>query len=127
MIVIAGLICLALTLLMFAFLPLEIDLWKLTLLFFGFGLFSSAGGLMYTQIKELMPIAMSGTAMTGINFFTMIGAAVFLQGLGSFMQYVYPHAALGPEAFKGSFMLCSACLTAVSFLYCFTKDTGTNL
>jgi len=70
-----------------------------------------------------MPIEKAGTAMTGINFFTMVGAAVFLQGLGTLMQHLYPGAALGPEAFRAAFLLCAVCLFLVSFLYLFTKDT----
>jgi sugar phosphate permease len=65
----------------------------------------------------------AGTAMTGINFFTMIGPAVFLQGLGSLMQAVYPSAALGAPAFRSAFFLCSGCLLTVACLYLVTDDT----
>jgi fucose permease len=51
-------------------------------LFFGFGFSSSSGQIMYAHIKERMPLKNAGTAMTGINFFTMIGVAFFLHGLG---------------------------------------------
>ena len=84
------------------------------------------GALMYIQIKELMPIEMAGTAMTDINFFTMIGSAVFLQGLGSLMQYLYPETSRGPEAFRVAFFLCAICLVVLSFLYLFTQDTKRN-
>jgi len=125
-IIIFGLAGFGCTLSIFAYLQPGTNLLVLALLFFSFGLFSSAGGLMYTHIKERMPIEMAGTAMTGINFFTMIGAAVFLQGLGNFMQHVYPQATLGPEAFKGSFLICAICLAAVTVLYSLTKDTRSN-
>ncbi|MFO7739130.1 MAG: hypothetical protein R6V46_11685, partial [Desulfatiglandaceae bacterium] len=92
----------------------------IVLLFFSFGLFRSSGPLMYAHIKELLPLEMAGTAMTGINFFTMIGSAVFLQGMGSFMQYLYPHASQGPEAFNAAFLLYAACLLVSSLLYFFT-------
>jgi len=95
----------------------------LGLLFFCFGLFRSTGLLMYTQIKEVMPIYMAGTAMTGINFFTMIGPALFLHGLGTLMQTLYPHASRGPEAFTAAFLLCSACLAGITVTFLFTKDT----
>lgn len=106
-----------------AVLPPGIGTPLLASLFFGFGFFRMTGALMYTQIKELMPIEMAGTAMTGINFFTMIGSAVFLQGLGSLMQYLYPETSRGPEAFRVAFFLCAICLVALSFLYLFTQDT----
>ena len=95
----------------------------LALLFFGFGLLSGGGLLMYPHIKELMPSDMAGAAMTGINFFTMIGPAVFLQGLGSLMQTLYPDASRGSDAFNAAFQLCVACMVSVAVLYVFTKDT----
>jgi len=65
---------------------------------------------------------MSGAAMTGINFFTMIGPAVFLQGLGILMQSLYPEASRGPEAFHAAFSACIVSLFLVLVLYCFTKE-----
>jgi len=129
-IVIGGLVSLAAVLLSLAFLPQKASILTLAILFFSLGLVSSSGGLMYTHIKELMPIEKAGAAMTGINFFTMIGSAVFLQGLGNFMQHLYPSASLGAQAFKDAFLLCATCLAFVSFLYFFTRDTlrkGKNL
>jgi sugar phosphate permease len=98
----------------------------LTLLFFGFGFFSGGGLLMYPHIKDLMPLEMAGAAMTGINFFTMVGPAVFLQGLGHLMQGLYPHASRGPEAFQAAFLVCVGCLIVVATLYFFTGDTGSK-
>jgi membrane associated rhomboid family serine protease len=65
---------------------------------------------------------MSGAAMTGINFFTMIGPATFLQGLGILMQALYPRASRGPEAFNAAFIACIGSLLLVLILYCFTKE-----
>jgi hypothetical protein len=45
-----------------------------------------------------------------------------LQGLGSLMQYAYPHASRGPEAFRLAFLLCSGFLLSVSVLYVLTKE-----
>ncbi|MFZ7110129.1 MAG: MFS transporter [Desulfatiglandales bacterium] len=91
-------------------------------LFFGFGLFRGTGLLMYPHIKDLMPLEMAGTAMTAINFFTMTGSAVFLQGLGSLMERLYPQASRGPEAFRAAFFVCSAFLIALVLLYAFARD-----
>ncbi|MCF8062268.1 MAG: MFS transporter, partial [Deltaproteobacteria bacterium] len=52
-----------------------------TLLFIN-GFFNSFNQISYAHIRELMPPDMSGTAMTGINVFTMAGAGVFVHGLG---------------------------------------------
>ena len=117
-----------LTAITFAFstVPPGTTLIVLALLFFGFGFLSGGGLLMYPHIKELMPSEMAGAAMTGINFFTMIGPAVFLQGLGIMMQSLYPNASRGLDAFNAAFLLCVACMIVVAILYVFTKDTGTK-
>lgn len=41
--------------------------------------------------------------MTGVNFFTMVGVAAFLQGLGNLMQYLYPGESFGAPAFRVAF------------------------
>ena len=110
----------------FSTIPLATTLIMMALLFLGFGFFSGGGLLMYPHIKDLMPIEMAGAAMTGINFFTMIGPAVFLQGLGNLMQTLYPDASRGPDAFNAAFLLCVGCLAAVAVLYIFTRDTATK-
>jgi sugar phosphate permease len=94
--------------------------------FFAFGFFSSAGLLMYPHIKELMPTEMAGAAMTGVNFFNMMGPAVFLQGLGMMMQALYPEASRGPAAFDAAFLVCMLSLLMAGGLYTFTKDKERN-
>ncbi len=121
-VIVAGSIGIALTIIIMAIIPLDTPLYALGLLFFGFGFFNATGILMYPHIKELMPAEMSGAAMTGINFFTMIGPAIFLQGLGTLMQTLYPTASRGPEAFYAAFMVCLACLGLITILYCFTNE-----
>lgn len=90
-------------------------------LFFSFGLFQP-GTLMFVQVKEIMPLRMAGTAMTGVNFFTMVGAAFFLQILGGLMQSYYPEASQSLPAFHTAFLLCAALTTSVSVVYLFTQD-----
>jgi sugar phosphate permease len=94
----------------------------LVTLFFSFGLFQP-GTLMYVQVKEIMPLRMAGTAMTGVNFFTMVGAAFFLQTLGGLMQSLYPEASRSLPAFHTAFLVCAAFMASVSVLYGLTKDT----
>lgn len=122
-ILVTGFLSLALTMAILASLGSQTSFFMLAVIFFCLGVFNSTGTIMYSHIKERMPIEKAGTAMTGINFFTMVGAAVFLQGLGTLMQHLYPGAALGPEAFTAAFLLCAVCLFLVSFLYLFTTDT----
>jgi sugar phosphate permease len=113
---------LSLTTLTMAMLSPRTGLPLLAFLFFILGLSHGGGAIMYTHIKELMPIEMAGTAMTGINFFTMMGAAFFLQGLGNFMQHLYSKGFQGPYAFKVAFLSCGGVLAFMSFLYLFTRD-----
>lgn len=94
----------------------------LAFLFFSFGFLNVAGNMMYAHIKERMPLEMAGTAMTGINFFNMLGPAFFMQVLGGMMQYLYPHSSFSTGAFRAGFALCFVCLAAVSCLYLFTRD-----
>jgi sugar phosphate permease len=93
----------------------------LAALFFSFGLFQP-GMLMYVQMKEVMPLRMAGTAMTGVNFFTMVGAAFFLQTLGGLMQSLYPEASRSLPAFRTALVLCSAFMASIAVAYVFTKD-----
>ena len=95
----------------------------MTILFFSFGFFFGAGMIMYAQIKELMPPEMSGTAMAGINFFGLMGVGVFLHGLGSLVQYIYPEAPFGQSAFQLIYKICFGYLTLAVLLYLFTQDT----
>jgi len=93
----------------------------LAALFLGFGLFQP-GTLMYVQMKEIMPLRMAGTAMTGVNFFTMVGAAFFLQALGGLMQSLYPEASRSVPAFHTAFIVCAAFMASVTVAYLFTRD-----
>jgi sugar phosphate permease len=90
-------------------------------LFFSYGLFQP-GTLMFVQMKEIMPLRMAGMAMTGLNFFTMVGAAFFLQGLGGLMQALYPEASRSVSAFHTAFVLCAALTASVAVAYLFTRE-----
>jgi len=60
-------------------------LWLLGLGFFILGFFSSFGFMMLAHIKVVMPTAMAGMAITGVNLFTMLGAALYMQVIGSIL------------------------------------------
>jgi MFS family permease len=125
-IVIFGLFILAILLYIFAFLPQGTGFLLFAFLFLSFGIIGSSGLVMYAQIKEQMPPEMAGTAMAGINFFAFVGAAVFLHVIGNAMQYLYPQASFGPNAFRMAFLVCAIYMTVVAVLYIFSKDTGTT-
>lgn len=122
-IIIFGLLAMSLVLILWTRLSPTVSMAVGGVLFFAFGFFGSAGGIMYAHIKERMPIEDAGTAMTGINFFTMAGVAVFLQGMGVLMQHGYPHTSLSPAAFQTMFLFCAGCLSLTALLYGFTAET----
>ena len=92
------------------------------LIFFIIGFFGSFGMLIYSHAKELFPIAISGTVMTGINFFTMAGAAVFMSALGKIIES-FPRVdrAYPPEAYHLSFLICFLGMVVSLIFYAFSK------
>jgi len=49
---------------------------------FVIGMLSATGQVMFAHIKELVPTQLTARAMTGVNFFVMLGGAVFTQLIG---------------------------------------------
>jgi len=122
-IIIPGICCMVGLLLGMNRLSPETGVWVVYLVFFSFGLASGSGQVMYAHIKEQVPRSNAGMAMTGINFFTMAGVAVFLQGMGHVMARFFPGASLTLPAFHLAFGLCSLCLVCIALLYCLTRET----
>lgn len=122
-IIIPGIFCMVGLLLGMNRLTPDTGVWIVYLVFFFFGLTSGSGQVMYAHIKEQVPRANAGLAMTGINFFTMAGVAVFLQGLGHVMTRFFPETSLTLPAFHLAFGICAACLTGIALLYCLTRET----
>ncbi|MBT3177523.1 MAG: MFS transporter [Desulfobacula sp.] len=125
-VIIAGICGMAIILLIIILLPEDAGKMTLSILFFCFGVFSSSGQVMYAHIKEQVPLENAGMAMTAINFFTMAGVAVFLQGLGSLMKFLYPGTSLEAPAFRGGFLFCTICLIVIGGLYTLTSETLTS-
>ena len=94
----------------------------LSLIFFTIGFGSSFGQIMYAHIKELFPSHMAGTAMTGINFFTMMGAGVFIHGFGKILESGYLALLPPGTAYRMAFFLCFVGALIAVGLYAFTKD-----
>jgi len=125
-IIISGIMGMVTVLLIIISLPEGTGKGIMALLFLFFGLFSSSGQIMYAHIKEQVPHENAGMAMTAINFFTMAGVAVFLQGMGSLMKLLYPGTSLGIPAFKSAFIFCSICLVIIAACYIMTEETLTR-
>jgi MFS family permease len=108
-------------------LPL-IGLWKIesplgyALLFFAMGFLNTFGIGIYPHLKGLFPIAISGTVMTLINFFTMAGAALFMPIMGKIIEsfpkvdHSYP-----AEAYHLSFLICFLGMVVSLIFYAFSR------
>ena len=90
---------------------------------FFIGFFASFNQLSFAHIMELMPQEMSGTAMAGINFFTMMGAGLFIHALGAVMQSMAPNLSDGGAAFRTAFLICFAAVFMALALYFTTRDS----
>jgi len=92
------------------------------LIFFFVGIFQGSGMLIYSHTKDLYPIAISGTVMTLVNFFTMTGAAVFMPVMGKIIElfprvnHTYP-----AEAYHLSFFICFLGMAASVIFYAFSQ------
>ena len=92
------------------------------IIFFFNGFFNSFGMLIFSHAKELFPIAISGTVMTFVNFFTMTGGAIFMPALGKVIES-YPHtrSSYPSEAYHLSFLICILGMAASLIFYAFSR------
>ncbi|MCE5263754.1 MAG: MFS transporter, partial [Deltaproteobacteria bacterium] len=114
---------LSLTLAGLAFVPVGAPLWLLVVLFAAFGVFASTSSIPYAHLKELTPPERSATALTVLNFFAIVGAGVFMQGLGLLMKALYPTSMVSHEAFRVMFLVCAGAMLAGVVLYAFTRES----
>src|SRR4030042_4490763 len=95
------------------------------LIFFFIGFFHGFGMLIYAHARDSFPIAISGTVMTYVNFFTMAGAGLFMPALGKVIEsfprtnHVYP-----AEAYHLAFLLCFIGMAASVIFYGFSKKSS---
>ena len=93
------------------------------LIFFFMGFFTSFGMVIYSHAKELFPIAISGTVMAGVNFFTMAGGAIFMPALGKVIESFPKTGSSYPaEAYHLSFLICLLGMVASTIFYAFSKE-----
>lgn len=97
------------------------------LIFFFIGFFCGFGMLIYAHAKDLFPIAISGTVMTYVNFFTMAGAAVFMPALGKIIES-FPRIgnSYPAEAYHLSFFICFVGMAGSLVFYAFSKGEKTR-
>jgi MFS family permease len=92
------------------------------LIFFFIGFFCSFGMVIYAHGKELFPIAISGTVMAGVNFFTMAGPAFLMPALGKIIGSFHHEGHSYPaEAYHLSFLVCFLGMAVSLVFYAFSK------
>ncbi|RQW77151.1 MAG: MFS transporter, partial [Geobacter sp.] len=97
----------------------------LAIAFFALGVAVSTGVTIYPMIREMFPPGISATAMTALNFFVVIGAAVVQQVMG-FAIGRFPHtaASYSPAAYHQAFLLPVCGLAGAIVLFFFARDTA---
>jgi MFS family permease len=92
------------------------------MIFFFIGFFSGFGMVIYSHAKELFPIAISGTVMTLVNFFTMAGAAIFMPTMGKIIEF-FPRInnAYPAKAYHLAFLVCFLGMAASLLFYAFPE------
>jgi sugar phosphate permease len=121
-IMVTALAGLSVTLTALAFVPAGAPLWLMAVLFSVFGLLAGTGSLPYAHLKEITPPECSATALTVLNFFAIVGAGVFMQGLGLLMKALYPSSALSHDAFITLFLVCATAMLTGAVLYALTRE-----
>lgn len=91
------------------------------LYFLLFGACVSTGPVLYAQVKELFPGELASTAMTTLNFFVLLGAALTQQAMGVVLARLGPGA---PGSFFWAYALPAAVLLPALLGYVlFCRDT----
>ena len=122
----AGLLAVAATVIVMAHWPGPVHVILLGATMFVFGFFGAFGQLFYPHIKDLMPEDISGSAMTGVNFFVFLGAGVFMQGLGSVLGQGGSNGLTKGGDYYSAFMICFFTLILAAIVYLFSRDARLN-
>lgn len=92
-------------------------------IFFSLGFFNGMAMLIYAHAKESYPIAISGTVMTYVNFFTMAGAGVFMTLLGKVIESFPKVGGSYPiGAYHLCFLICFLSMGASLIFYGFARE-----
>lgn len=99
--------------------------WLLGLTLFLLGLTVSSGVLIYPIIRASFPVSIVGTALTSLNFFVLLGAAVTQQVMGMIIGAQTPVGTTPPSAaYHSAFLLPIVGLVLAIGLYSFVRDTS---
>jgi len=97
-------------------------LWYVLLVFFAMGFMAAPGQIMYAHIKELLPSSMIAQAITAVNLFTVLGAAIMTQLLG-LMIGSEPCDLTGPGDFRALWYVGAIALAISCLLYAFVPES----
>lgn len=97
----------------------------LAISFFVIGLAVSSGVMIYPIIRSMFPVEIVGTALTSLNFFVLMGAAVTQQIMGIIISR-YPSSGnhISSQAFHAAFLFPVAGLLLTMVLFLSAKDYG---
>lgn len=92
-------------------------------LFFIIGVTVSSGVMIYPIIRAMFPLNIVGTALTSLNFFVLLGAAMVQQLMGLIIGAgTLPGAPSPPAAYHGAFLLPVAGLAVTLLAFSFARD-----
>lgn len=95
----------------------------LAAVFFAIGLAVSSGVMIYPIVRSMFPVRIVGTALTSLNFFVLMGAAVTQHVMGVIIEALgRGDAAALPRAFHAAFLFPVAGLAGAIVLYLFARD-----
>jgi nitrate/nitrite transporter NarK len=105
---------------------LQLPRWGLALQYWLLGFTGTCGTMLYAQVKETFPLSIAGTALTALNFFVIMGAAMLQHLMGIIMDNWQPTAsgALPLEAYQWGFGAAAIVLALALALYTTSRDTG---
>jgi sugar phosphate permease len=91
--------------------------------FFAIGLAVSSGVMIYPIIRSMFSVRIVGTALTSLNFFVLMGAAVSQQVMGLIIGFLGDGSAAGlSRAYHAAFLFPVAGLATAIVLYLFSRD-----
>jgi len=91
--------------------------------FFAIGIAVSSGVMIYPIVRNMFPVRIVGTALTSLNFFVLMGAAVTQHLMGVIIDaFVHRKGGMTPEAFHAAFLLPIIGLAVTILLYLPVKE-----
>ncbi|MGO8878849.1 MAG: MFS transporter [Desulfomonilaceae bacterium] len=100
----------------------RVESWVILSTFFGMGMFAAPGQISYAHIKELVPPDISAQAMTAMNLFNILGAALITQILGMFAGGKITELQ-NVQDFRFIWLVGASLLTVAATLYCFVPES----